>query len=97
VLAIRVKGYLTLGPVMENKELFEIQETSITLYQLLVKLAKRFGLPFEEMVFEADSLIIGPHVRILVNGRHYRTLPGQLDTEIGFGDDIGLFPPIAGG
>lgn len=97
MLAVRVKGYLTLGPIMENRELFEIEEPCMTLKELLMVLGRRFGQAFCEMVFEDNSDIVGPHVRILVNGRHYRTLPDKLDTRIKFGDDIGLFPPLAGG
>lgn len=39
---------------------------------------------------------IKPYVIILKNGRHIQHLNG-LETEIGKGDTISIFPPIAGG
>jgi molybdopterin converting factor small subunit len=37
------------------------------------------------------------HVPVLVNGRHCTHLPDGLDTELRDGDQVDLFPPIAGG
>lgn len=60
-------------------------------------LAKRFGSKFHDMIFERGTLIVQDYIRVLVNGRHYGILPEKLDTLVQSGNDIGLFPPIAGG
>ena len=96
-MAIIVKTYLTMRQVMDNRAVFEVEFDDISLKDLLVELASRFGSGFRSMVFEEKSRNIGPHVRVLVNGKHYGTLSDQLDTILTSGDEIGLFPPIAGG
>lgn len=96
-MAITVKTYLTLRQVMDNLPSFQVEFNSISIRELMGELSTKFGSEFNDMVFEADSKIIGPHVRILVNGKHYGTLPQGLETILESGDEIGLFPPIAGG
>ena len=96
-MPITVKTYLTMRQVMDNKAVFEVEFDDISIRDLLIELASRFGSGFRSMVFEENSRNIGPYVRILVNGKHYGTLPDQLDTILTSGDEIGLFPPIAGG
>ncbi len=66
----------------------DVQCGPITLFELLKLLAHRFGLDFKSMVFENGSWTVGVHVRILVNGRHYGTLPEKLDTRVTKEDDI---------
>lgn len=96
-MAITVKTYLTMRQVMNNQSVFHVEFDKISIRDLLVELASRFDKGFKTMVFEENSWKIGPHVRILVNGKHYGTLPDKLDTILTSGDEIGLFPPIAGG
>lgn len=43
-----------------------------------------------------DRMELLPHVNIMVNGRLIRDLQG-LDTNVGEGDNIAVFPPSAGG
>ena len=83
--------------VTGNCASFEVDFDSISIRDLLVELASRFGQDFKKMVFEGNTVNVGPNIRILVNGRHYGTLPRKLDTILVRGDEIGLFPPIAGG
>jgi len=82
---------------MDNQACIEMDIGPISIQELLQTLADRFGSGFKEMVFEKGSFIIGPNVRILVNGRHYSTLPDKSETILTAGDEIGLFPPIVGG
>lgn len=96
-MAITVKAYLTLRQVMGGQPVFQVASDRISVRDLMVDLSNEFGSGFSHMVFEKDSKTIGPHVRILVNGKHYGTLPNGLDTILKSGDEIGLFPPIAGG
>lgn len=34
---------------------------------------------------------------LIINGRSYRNLPDQLETELQDGDEVAIFPPMAGG
>jgi len=96
-MTIKIKSFLTLRRVMDNQACIEMTCGPVTIQELLRVLAERFGSGFKAMVFEEGSSTVGPHVRILVNGKHYGILPEKLDTILNPGDEIGLFPPIAGG
>ncbi|NNL41873.1 MAG: MoaD family protein [Desulfobacterales bacterium] len=96
-MAIIVKAYLTMRQVVGNRASFEADFNEISIRELLFILALRFGPRFESMVFEKNTHSVGPDIRILVNGKHYGTLPKKLSTILKDGDEIGLFPPIAGG
>jgi MoaD family protein len=96
-MAIRVKPYFALRQVMGNQPFLEIDSDSITLEDLLENLLARYGSEFRAMVLDAKTGGISPNTQILVNGRHYRILPNKLKTLLTSGDEISLFPPIAGG
>ena len=96
-MAIRIKPYFALRRVMGNQQFIEIDSDSTTLEDLLGQLFVRFGPEFSAMFLDAETGAISPNIKILVNGRHYRTLPNQLKTLLTSGDEISLFPPIAGG
>jgi molybdopterin converting factor small subunit len=49
------------------------------------------------MVFDETGKGLNPHIRILINGRHYSHIPQKLNTRLQEGDDVSLFPPIVGG
>ncbi len=96
-MPLKVKSFLTLKQTMGNRSNIEVDHGSVTLMELLRILAEDFGSGFTQMVFDKTGDSINPDVRILVNGRHYTTLPEELGTIVGEGDEICLFPPIAGG
>ena len=68
-----------------------------TIREILAKLAKRYGGKFRDDIFEPHTNNVLPQNQILVNGRHYRYLIKGLDTELKNGDELSLFPPVAGG
>lgn len=96
-MSIKVKSYLTMREVMGNKAVLEMDYGSIILYDLLVHLATQFGQDFRSMVFANGTDELGPHVKILINGRHHTSFPDKINTEIKNGDEVSIFPPIAGG
>ena len=83
--------------VMGDHHLQEIEVESITIHELLARLVREFGDDFEHMVFASESQDISPHIIVLVNGRHVSHLPNGLSTKLNDGDEVALFPPIAGG
>jgi len=94
---IIVKGYFNLQKAMENKSLVEVEKAAATIREVLDDLSQRFGKEFIETICDSDTRQPAGHIMLLVNGRNYLTLPGKLDTELKDGDEIALFPPIAGG
>jgi len=96
-MKITIKGYLTLKDVMGDQSTLELEIGHLTLIDLLNELSDMFGGRFSEMVFDKDRKGLNEHVRILINGRHYSHIPHQLNTRLQQGDEVCLFPPIAGG
>jgi MoaD family protein len=96
-MAIKVKPYFTLRRAMGNHPFIEIDSDSTTLEDLFENLFARYGPELRAMFLDAETGGLSPNIQILVNGRSYRTLPDQLKTLLKSGDEILLFPPIAGG
>jgi len=97
VMKIKVKGYFTLKKVMGGKAVLEIEIEKATIKDVLKDLTENFGQDFKDAIFDPKTQEVSSHIRILVNGRHYHYLPNRLDTELKEGDEVALFPPIAGG
>ena len=96
-MKITVKSFLTLRQVMGNQTEFEMEIADITIGELLNQLCDRFGEGLVAQVFDRDTKEVSHLLRVLVNGRHYTTLPDQLNTRLEDGDEVALFPPVVGG
>lgn len=96
-MKFKVKGYVTLRKAMDNKAVLEIEMANATISDLLRHLSNRFGKDFNDLMFDPGTGEISRHIRVLVNGRHYSHLPNLLDTKLKEGDEVALFPPVAGG
>ena len=96
-MKIKVKGYFTFKKVMGGKAVLEIDLEKATIKDVLKDLSENFGRDFKEAIFDPKTQEVSSHIRILVNGRHYQYLPNRLNTELKEGDEVSLFPPIAGG
>jgi MoaD family protein len=97
-MKIRVTGYLTLRGEIGNQSAVEIEAERITLRDFVQQLSLEFGDDIVPPVSDPDAFQ-GPNRRIviLLNGRHSSHLPDGLDTELADGDEVALFPPVAGG
>jgi MoaD family protein len=93
-MKIKVKGYFTL---MGNTAVLEIEMKNASLGDVLKDLSNRFGEGFSDLIFDPKTKEVKNHISILVNGRHYIFLPKRLATELKEGDEVALFPQIAGG
>jgi len=96
-MKITVKGYFTLRKAMDNKAVLEIEIKNASLGDMLKNLSNRFGEGFSDLIFDPKTKEVKNHISILVNGRHYIFLPKRLATELKEGDEVALFPQIAGG
>ncbi len=94
-MRVYLKGYLTFRERLKSTPWVELAENS-TLRDLV------FHLPgeFQELI-EASGRPQpnrGPGaIAILVNGQHYTHLPDRLNTRLEDGDEVAVFPPVAGG
>jgi len=96
-MKIKVKGYFTFKKAMNNKAVLEIEMKNASLGDVLEDLSNRFGEGFSDLIFDPKTKEVKNHISILVNGRHYIFLPKRLATELKEGDEVALFPQIAGG
>ena len=95
-MKITVKSYLSLRQMMGNQAEFEMEINDITIDEPLDQLCDRFGEGLVAQVFDRDTNEVSHYLRVLVNGRHYTTLPDKLDTRLQNNDEIALFPPVVG-
>ena len=96
-MKITVKGYFHLQNAMEGKSPLEVETERATLRHLLDDLSERFGKDFSDLIFDPQTKDFAGHLMLLVNGRNYLSMPDRLDTELKDGDEVAIFPPIAGG
>jgi len=96
-MKITVKSFLTLRKIMGGKASLEMEVGAITLRELLEKLSHRFGQGFKDMIIHPENRPGTGHIQILINGRNYRHFPDLMDTKLTDGDEISIFPLIAGG
>ena len=96
-MKIKVKGYFTLKKAMDNKTVVEIGVENASLRDVLDNLSSRFGAGFSDLIFDSKTKEVKHHIAILVNGRHFTFLPKRLATELKEGDEVAIFPQIAGG
>jgi len=96
-MKIVVKSFLTLRKVMDGQASLEIEAEELTIRQLLEKLCNRFGENLRKMIFDPGTWEQSQDIKILINGRHYGHLPEGLDNDLADGDEVCIFPLIAGG
>ena len=96
-MKIIVKGFLTLRKAMDGQVSLELEIEGLTIRQLLEKLCNRFGANLRNMIFDPETQGQSQDINILINGRHFRHLPEGLDNELKDGDEVSIFPIMAGG
>jgi len=82
---------------MDAQAAFDFEVDCLTVDGLLHELSAKYGEDFRKKIFDSETNVLSRHIRILVNGRHYYHLPEKLNTQLHEGDEVSLFPPIAGG
>ena len=96
-MIVRIKGYLTFRPVSGDRRFELPDDMNCTLRALLDILAQEIGGEVTALLMDSRSGGIKSDIAILVNGRSIKHLLSDLETELGDGDEIAIFPPIMGG
>ncbi len=88
---ILVRYYANLRDVTGKKE---EHISADQIYLLLDKLKSEYGEKFTRTLYRNGDLI--GNVLILINGKNIRYLNG-LNSKLNPGDEVDIFPPVAGG
>ena len=96
-MKVKVKGFFHLKDALGGRTPLELDEEIGTIRELLDYLSARFGKDLESLIFDPETKAFAGHLILLVNGRNYLSLPDRLDSRLEEGDEVALFPPLAGG
>lgn len=94
VITITIQGYLTLKDSLGKRRVSLPSGTS--LQDCLSGLQQDLGGPYGWENYR-DAGELREHMIVLLNGVHCRHLPEGLGTILKDGDQIAIFPPVAGG
>lgn len=96
-MPIKVRGYLTFHEIIGERSIALTEGETITVSDLLLKLSQILGQSFRESIYDPQTKSLVEHIAVIINGRSYTHLPNKLETQLKDGDQVAIFPPIAGG
>jgi MoaD family protein len=93
-MIVHVQGYLTLRARIGKRQVK--LDPGARLRGLLEQLAQEGGEALAASLLASDGRPLRG-VSVLVNGRHYTQAEMGLDAPLHDGDEVAIFPPVAGG
>ncbi len=92
---MRINFYATLRQIVGGKTVDLAFDNPITVQQLIDALLAHYpGL--QPQLYDPNGHLY-PHVHLFINGRDAQYLENGLNTTIGPGDMVNIFPPVGGG
>jgi molybdopterin synthase sulfur carrier subunit len=95
-MRITLHTILGLKQVIGQRQLEIDLPDGATVNDLLSYMTKRWGGGLSPHLFEPESHILLPHLRIMVNGQTIQFLRGT-ETPLKDGDEVLLLPLVSGG
>jgi molybdopterin synthase sulfur carrier subunit len=92
-MQVKVKAFANFREAIGKREIEIELDSDSSVRDLLEELCKRYDL--SDLLFEEGGAL-QKYIKILVNGEDVVFLKG-LETKLKSGDEIALFPPVAGG
>lgn len=96
-MRIKIRPFLSLRKSMGDQSSFEIQGEGLTIRTVLADLSEKYGLEIDDLISSPETPPVTGSTKILINGRNYHLLQKSLDSKLEEGDEISIFPPMAGG
>ena len=96
MIKIKLHTILGLKDIIGRGEIEVSMAQRSTVGALLSWMAKTYGDELSSRLFKPGTVNLLPHIRLMVNGQSIRFLDG-LETMLDDGDEVLLFPPVAGG
>ena len=97
-MEVKVRFFTSLREIVGKKEetLSFPAGKRVTVNLALKALSQKYGKPFTDYVFDAETGQSKGFLQFLVNGNSTSTLKG-LQTELQDGDVLAVLPPVGGG
>ena len=96
-MRVVIRPFFTICKALGGAKQLDVELEQPTVRRVLYELRRQFGAPFWGELFDLGSDQPLENTQILINGRHYRHFSGGLEHELTEGDELALFPAVAGG